>query len=47
MPAKPVTHVEYEITEPYVEDVSLDEVQSAIIGLKIGKHWVRIIFQQN
>ncbi|XP_025407079.1 uncharacterized protein LOC112681028 [Sipha flava] len=27
MPAQPVTHVEYERPEPYVEDVSLDEVK--------------------
>lgn len=37
MPAQPVTHVEYERQEPYVEDVSLDEVKSAIIGLKNWK----------
>eukprot|EP00102_Acyrthosiphon_pisum_P009625 XP_003248042.1 PREDICTED: craniofacial development protein 2-like [Acyrthosiphon pisum] len=37
MPAQPVTHVEYERPEPYVEDVSLDEVKSAIIGLKNWK----------
>lgn len=37
MPAQPVTHVEYKRPESYVEDVSLDEVKSAIIGLKNWK----------
>jgi len=37
MPAQPVTHVEYERPELYVEDVSLDEVKNAIIGLKNWK----------
>lgn len=37
MTAQPVTHVEYERPEPFVEDVSLDEVKSAIIGLKNWK----------
>lgn len=37
MPAWPIIHVEYERVEPYVEDVSLEEVKTAIIGLKNWK----------
>jgi len=49
MPAQPVTHVEYERPEPYVDNVSLDEVKSAIIGLKNPQreplqHYVRVRF---
>jgi len=37
MPAQPVLHTEYERAEPYVEDVSLEEIKIAIIGLKNWK----------
>jgi len=37
MPAQPVIHIEYERAEPYVENVSLEEVKTAIISLKNWK----------
>lgn len=47
IPAQLVTHIEYERVEPYIENVSIEEVKIAIIGLKNWKSPGTDDIQQN